>query len=55
MSARGVVYPGRYWVDAQGNAGPEGGPALVNLVAVARARAAQGAGGCAESDASLDS
>jgi hypothetical protein len=45
----GAVYPGRYWVDAQGNAGFEGGPPLVNLVVVARARAAQGAGGGAYS------
>jgi len=27
----GPVAPGRYWVDAQGYAGPEGGPAIVNL------------------------
>src|SRR5215468_7279393 len=27
----GPVPRGRYWVDAQGNAGPEGGPAIVNL------------------------
>jgi hypothetical protein len=27
----GPVMPGRYWVDAQGYAGLEGGPALVNL------------------------
>jgi hypothetical protein len=45
----GAVYPGRYWVDADGNAGMEGGPALVNLMAVARARASQGAGGGAYS------
>jgi hypothetical protein len=45
----GAVYQGRYWVDAQGNAGLEGGPPLVNLVMVARARAAQGAGGGAYS------
>ena len=41
----GAVYAGRYWVDAQGNAGLEGGPPLVNLVAVARARGAQSGGG----------
>lgn len=41
----GAVHAGRYWVDAQGNAGLEGGPPLVNLVAVARARAAQSGGG----------
>ncbi len=45
----GAVYPGRYWVDALGNAGLEGGPPLINLVAVARARAAQGYGGGAYS------
>ena len=27
----GMVLPGRYWVDAQGNGGYEGGPALFNL------------------------
>jgi hypothetical protein len=27
----GPVQPGRYWVDGQGYAGLEGGPALVNL------------------------
>lgn len=31
---------GRYWVDAQGNAGREGGPAMVNLVWMARQRGA---------------
>ncbi len=40
----GQVTPGRYWVDAQGNAGLEGGPALVNLVQVARQRGARGGG-----------
>ena len=36
-----VSYPwqrGRYFIDAQGNAGVEGGPTLVNLFAVARSR-----------------
>lgn len=37
----GQVYPGRYWVDAQGNAGYEGGPMRWNLVALAQANAAQ--------------
>jgi hypothetical protein len=32
----GYVQPGRYWLDASGNAGFEGGPALVNVVAAAR-------------------
>ncbi|MGH7537354.1 MAG: hypothetical protein ACREMF_01850 [Gemmatimonadales bacterium] len=41
----GAVYPGRYWVDAQGNAGFEGGPALVNLVVMARQRGARSGGG----------
>ena len=27
----GPVQPGRYWLDAQGNAGLEGGPAITNL------------------------
>ncbi len=34
----GYVEQGRYWVDAYGNAGPEGGPALVNLYELARAQ-----------------
>lgn len=29
----GPVAPGRYWLDAYGNAGFEGGPAIVNIVA----------------------
>jgi len=41
----GAVYPGRYWVDAQGNAGMEGGPAVVNLYVVARQRGAGRNGG----------
>ena len=32
----GQVYRGRFWVDAQGNAGPEGGVAFVNLIALAK-------------------
>lgn len=32
----GPVQPGRYWLDAQGNVGREGGPAFLNLVALAR-------------------
>jgi hypothetical protein len=35
----GPVYPGRYWLDAMGNCGYEGGPALVNLVQLANAAA----------------
>lgn len=43
----GAVYPGRYWLDAYGNAGYEGGPAIVNVFAAARspAGAAGGYGG----------
>ena len=29
----GTTIPGRYWLDAQGNLGPEGGPAIANLAA----------------------
>jgi hypothetical protein len=32
------VVPGRYFLDAGGNAGPEGGPAVVNLVQLAQQR-----------------
>jgi hypothetical protein len=32
------VYQGRYWVDAQGNIGLEGGPALINLWLLANSR-----------------
>ena len=41
----GAVWPGRWWVDAQGNYGLEGGPPLGNLVAIAQAHRASGAGG----------
>ena len=41
----GAVYPGRYWVDAYGNFGFEGGAALGNLWRLARQRAASGAQG----------
>jgi hypothetical protein len=41
----GPVFPGRYWVDAQGNFGFEGGPRLGNLVAAARAASGAAAGG----------
>ncbi len=34
----GPIVPGRYWLDAQGNAGPEGGPPTINLVRVAQQR-----------------
>jgi hypothetical protein len=39
------VLPGRYWVDAQGNCGIEGGPAFVNLRVAAAQAAGGGAGG----------
>ena len=38
----GAVMPGRYWVDAQGNFGTEGGPLLGNLFAIAAQRGASG-------------
>jgi TolB-like protein len=41
----GVVLPGRWWVDARGNYGLEGGPALGNLVLIAQQRRAAGQGG----------
>lgn len=31
-----IVLPGRYWVDARGNGGYEGGPAIFNLIYLAR-------------------
>lgn len=40
----GYVIPGRYWLDWQGNLGAEGGPLLVNLVAVARSAQGGAAG-----------
>lgn len=52
----GVTYPGRYWLDAQGNLGIEGGMAIANLAAAMRAAAgrqygsASGAGGTVASD-----
>ncbi len=49
MAIYGQVIPGRWWVDGQGNAGQEGGPALLNLVALARQRGAAGKGHGAES------
>jgi hypothetical protein len=45
---RGPVLPGRYWLDAQGFAGPEGGPAAVNLRQLARAGAGAGPGRAAD-------
>ena len=37
----GAVYPGRYWVDARGNYGYEGGAMLGNLWALARSTGAR--------------
>ena len=31
QSVLGYIQPGKYWIDANGNAGKEGGPALINL------------------------
>lgn len=39
-----IVMPGRYWCDARGNMGFEGGPALVNLYALAAAANQRGGG-----------
>ena len=41
----GAVLPGRWWVDASGNYGLEGGPPVGNLVAMAQARRRAGQGG----------
>ncbi|MBA3463598.1 MAG: hypothetical protein H0T46_26815 [Deltaproteobacteria bacterium] len=38
MKIYGQVIPGRWWVDAQGNAGQEGGPPLLNLIQLAQQR-----------------
>jgi hypothetical protein len=40
----GFVWPGRYWLDAYGNAGFEGGPALVNVIAAHRRAQSNGGG-----------
>jgi hypothetical protein len=40
----GPVYPGRYWMDAMGNIGFEGGPALINIWAAAQAQTQGGQG-----------
>jgi len=41
----GQVWPGRWWVDAQGNYGLEGGPPLGNLMVLAQSRKRSGSGG----------
>jgi len=52
----GVTYPGRYWLDAQGNLGLEGGMAIANLATAMQAAARRqygsttGAGGTVASD-----
>ena len=43
--AFGYVVPGRYWMNAQGIGGVEGGPASFDLGAAARARTGAGASG----------
>jgi hypothetical protein len=40
-----AVVPGRYFVDAMGNAGHEGGPPMINLVQLANQRSGRGGGG----------
>ena len=41
----GITYQGRYWLDASGNLGTEGGPAIVNIVsAIQNAQRQQGGG-----------
>lgn len=40
----GQVLPGRYWLDGQGYAGYEGGPAIANLMQVAQQLYRQGSG-----------
>lgn len=41
----GYVAPGRYFLDAMGNAGPEGGPPVVNLVVASHQAEAMGGAG----------
>lgn len=41
----GQIPPGRYFLDANGNAGPEGGPPTVNLVAAAQQAGGRSGGG----------
>jgi hypothetical protein len=45
QSVLGPITPGRYFIDAQGNAGHEGGPPVVNLVVASRGAAARDGGG----------
>jgi len=41
-AAIGTVVPGRYWLDAAGNVGLEGGPMVFNLIGLSRSTAGQG-------------
>lgn len=41
----GAILPGHYWLDAQGNAGMEGGPVLCNLMLLARQKRPSSSGG----------
>ena len=41
----GPIAPGRYWLDAQGNVGIEGGPMLFNIVRLANAAPSRGRAG----------
>lgn len=45
QSLSGYIAPGRYWMDAQFNAGLEGGPALVNYQALAAQQRSRAGGG----------
>lgn len=40
----GFVQPGRYFLDGSGNAGFEGGPPMINLIAASRQQSSQGGG-----------
>jgi hypothetical protein len=42
-----LVLPGRWWVDAYGNGGAEGGPATFNIVALARQAGSRSSSGSA--------
>ncbi|MFH2012861.1 MAG: hypothetical protein ABIJ37_09220 [Pseudomonadota bacterium] len=41
----GITYTGKYWLDAQGNLGVEGGPAILNIMAAIQASQRQHTGG----------
>ncbi|MCZ2078980.1 MAG: hypothetical protein HUU41_16270 [Bryobacteraceae bacterium] len=42
-----TVLPGRWWVDAYGNGGPEGRPAMFNMVSLAQQARSRGSGNSA--------